>query len=46
MVWDVIEAAALACIIAGGFLLFGPLALMVAGLLVLVLSWLVNRRGS
>lgn len=46
MVWDVIEALAFACIIAGGFLLFGPAALMVGGVLVLALSWLVNRRAS
>ena len=43
MVWDVLEALALMAIVAGGFLLFGPVALIVGGVLVLVMSWLVNR---
>ena len=46
MVWDVIEALALASIVAGGFLLVGPLALIVGGVLVLILSWFVNRKGG
>ena len=43
MVWDLLEALALAVIVLGGFLLFGAWALIVGGLLVLALSWLVNR---
>lgn len=46
MVWDVIEALALALVIAGGYLLFGPWALVVGGLLVLALSWFVNRKEA
>ena len=43
MVWDVLEALALAVMVVGGFLLFGPWALIVGGALVLTVSWLVNR---
>lgn len=46
MLWDYIEAAALVAIVAGGYLLFGAVALIVGGSLVLGLSWLVNRRGA
>jgi hypothetical protein len=45
-VWDVIEALGLACIVAGGFLMFGPAALVIGGVLVLILSWFVNRKGG
>lgn len=44
--WAVVEALAIACVIAGGFMLVGPVALVVGGLLVLVLSALVNRKGG
>lgn len=44
MLWDYIEAAALVAVVAGGFLMFGPVALIVGGLLVLALSWFVNRE--
>lgn len=44
--WAVVEALAIACAIAGGFMLVGPVALVVGGLLVLVLSALVNRKGG
>ncbi len=44
--WDVVEALALVSIVAGGFLLVGPVALVAGGVLVLVLSWLVNRKGG
>lgn len=44
--WSVVEALAMACVIAGGFLLFGAWALVVGGLLVLALSALVNRKGG
>ena len=44
--WDVVEALALGSVVAGGFMLFGPVALIVGGLLVLVLSWFVNRKGA
>jgi hypothetical protein len=43
LVWDILEALSLIAIVAGGFLLFGPPALIVGGVLVLTLSWLVNR---
>ena len=43
MVWNILEALALASIVAGGFLLFGPWALVAGGLLVLALSLIVNR---
>lgn len=46
MVWDLIEAVALVCIVVGGFLMWGPLALIAGGFLVLCLSWLANRRGE
>ena len=44
LLWDYIEAAALVAVVAGGFLMFGPVALIVGGLLVLALSWFVNRE--
>ena len=44
--WDVIESLALVSIVAGGFLLVGPVALILGGVLVLVLSWFVNRKGG
>lgn len=46
MLWDVIEALALVSIVLGGFLLFGPAALIVGGLLVLAMSWFINRKGG
>lgn len=46
MVWDILESLALVAIVAGGVWLFGPWALIAGGVVVLVLSWLVNRRGG
>lgn len=44
--WDVVEALALVSIVSGGFLLVGPAALVAGGVLVLILSWIVNRKGG
>lgn len=46
MLWDVLEAVALLLMVLGGFLLFGPWALIVGGVLVLALSFLVNRKAG
>lgn len=46
MVWDVLEALALAAIVAGLFLLFGAWGLIGGGVFVLGLSLLVNRPGK
>ena len=46
MVWDVIEGLAVVAIVAGGFLLVGPAALIVGGVLALILSWLVHRQSD
>lgn len=43
MIREVLEALALAVMILGGFLLFGPWALIVGGAAVLALFWLVDR---
>lgn len=44
--WAVVEALAMACVIAGGFMLAGPVALVAGGVLVLVLSFVVNRKAG
>lgn len=46
MVWEILEVLALASVVAGGYMMFGPIALIVGGLLVLALSAVVNRRGG
>lgn len=46
MIWDILEALALVAVGTGGFLLFGPWALIAWGVLVLVLSYVVNRKGG
>ncbi len=44
LVWSVVEALALVCIIAGGFMLWGAWALIVGGVLIVALSFVVNRK--
>lgn len=47
MVWNLIEALALAAIAAGTFLSFGlGVALIVVGALLLALSYANNRKGG
>ncbi|MCB0913449.1 MAG: hypothetical protein KDB60_17730 [Propionibacteriaceae bacterium] len=46
MVWNILEALALLAICAGGYLIFGPWALIAWGVLVIVLSLVVNRKGG
>lgn len=46
MLWDALEAGALLLMVLGGFLLFGAWALIVGGACVLVLSYVVHRKGG
>ena len=46
MIWDILEALALVSIVAGGFMLFGPWALVVGGVAVILLSLVVNRKSG
>ena len=46
MIWDILEALALLAIGAGGFLLYGPWAIIAWGVLVIAVSVVVNRKGG
>ncbi len=46
MLWELLEAVALMLVIAGGFMLVGPWALVAGGLLLLLLSFVVNRKAG